>query len=103
MLDGTYRIALQSPMGMKRGTLTLHTQGARLGGILDILGSRNVITAGQCREEQGCFSGEIKTAVGSLHYEAEAQISGEQLTALAKTSKGNMKITGTRISDAEQQ
>ena len=97
MLDGTYSIQMRTPMGPKDGKLLLRTQGNLLSGVLEVLGNANPFTNGQADGNRCRFSSQFKTALGSVDYEAEGQVDGDTLTAVSRTAKGDLKITGTRI------
>ena len=97
MLDGTYGILMRTPMGPKKGMLQVQTQGNLLSGVLEVLGNANPFTNGQAEGNLCRFSGRIRTALGSVAYEAEGRVDGDTLTAVSRTAKGDMNITGTRI------
>lgn len=99
MLDGIYGIQMRTLLGWKKGTLTLRTQGGLLSGVLEILGNRNPIADGIALDNRCRFRGEIRTALGSVAYEAEGEVDGDTLTALSRTSKGDLQITGTRLTE----
>ena len=96
MIDGNYDIIMKTPVGPKSGELSIVTENDFASGTLNILGSINVFTKGQIKGNRCSFSGEIKTAMEKVAYVAECVFDNGQLTALAKTAKGDMPITGIK-------
>jgi hypothetical protein len=97
MIDGTYAIVMQTPMGLKKGRAILHQHGNRVSGRLALLDKSNTFENGTVNGNQYVFSGELKTAIGKVAYTVEGSIEGDGLNAVAKTVKGNLVITGTSI------
>lgn len=85
MIDGTYAIVMQTPMGPKKGRAVLHRRGNRVTGRLYILGKNNTFENGIVNGNHCAFSGELKTAIGKVAYTVEGSI------------EGDVVITGTRI------
>ena len=96
MIEGKYDIIMKTPMGAKKGAVILHVNGDSLSGYLDVLGNRNKFENGTVNGDSCMFSGELKTAVGKVAYVVEGCVDGDTLTAVSKTKKGDMQITGTR-------
>lgn len=96
MVDGTYAITIKTPMGLKKGELTLSGKDGVLTGKISALGKDNEITPGTYDNDQFAFSGELKTAVGKLAYELNGTVDGDTLSAVAKTKKGELILKGTR-------
>lgn len=97
MVDGSYDIQMRTMLGMKHGRLTISTDGEFVQGILEILGTQNMIATGTVSGSALRFLGDMKTALGSVSYEAQGEIEDNTLTILAQTAVGDFKITGTRI------
>lgn len=97
MLDGSYDIQMRTLLGIRRGCLTLHTDGDYIQGTLEILGSQNMIATGTVAGDSFHFFGNMKTAFGIVPYEAQGRLQKDALTILAQTSKGDFEITGARI------
>lgn len=79
MTDGTYDVALRSPLGLKMGTLALSLQGGMLKGSFTFFGKENPITAGTVDGNTCVFSGNIVTAAGEREYKASVIISEGEL------------------------
>lgn len=100
MLDGTYGIQMRTPVGPKKGALTLSTQGGLVSGILEILGTSNPITGGKASGNRCRFRGEIKTAFGSVAYEAEGQVDGRHADGAVQNRQRrheNHRYTGNQV------
>ncbi len=96
MVNGTYQVIMKTPMGAKKGELSLQESDDRLDGQMIIMGKENPIESGAVDGGHVTFSGALKTAVGRMTYEADLQISGDELSGTAKTNKGNFRLTGSR-------
>ena len=96
MIDGQYDIVMKTPVGPKNGVLSIATENGWASGTLNILGSINVFTQGKIKDNWCSFSGEIKTAMDKVAYEAEGVFENGQLTAVAKTNKGDLSIAGIK-------
>ncbi|MDL2318996.1 hypothetical protein LJC74_08005 [Eubacteriales bacterium OttesenSCG-928-A19] len=96
MVGGVYQVAMITTMGKKRGTLTLHADDGVLSGRLFIMGVENRIESGHVDAEHCIFSGCMQTQTGEVRYTIDCNIDGDQLTGVAKTSKGDMRFTGLR-------
>lgn len=66
MVDGKYQVILKTPMGAKRGELTLKSEDGILTGSMIALGKDNAIMPGTVNDDEFQFSGELRTAVGKL-------------------------------------
>lgn len=96
MVSGVYQVAMVTTMGKKRGILTLHADDGALGGTLFIMGVENRIETGQVLAEHCTFNGLMQTQMGEVRYTIDCDIDGDQLSGVAKTSKGDMRFTGLR-------
>lgn len=96
MIDGTYAISIKTPMGLKKGELTLAGNDGILTGKMSALGKENEITPGTYSGDDFAFSGELKTAVGKLAYNLSGTVNGNELSGVAKTKKGDLILKGTR-------
>ena len=97
MIDGKYNIIMKTPMGLKKGNVTLNAEGNSISGSLEILGKINTFENGTTDGKQCTFSGNLQTAMGKIAYVVEGTVEGDTLTAISKTKKGDMQITGSRI------
>lgn len=96
MVTGTYTISLKTPLGLKKGELTLKDEGGVLTGTMSALGKEQPIEAGSCSGDAFSFSGSLKTAAGRLAYSCEGTVEGDTLAGVAKTKKGDLVLKGTR-------
>jgi hypothetical protein len=99
MLDGKYEIIMKTPMGTKKGTVILRVDGDTIRGRLDIMGNSIMLENGTVNGNSFTFRGELKIPMGKVAFLVEGSIDGDRLTAITKTKKGNMSITGKRIID----
>lgn len=96
MITGTYFINLKTPLGIKKGELTLEENGGTLTGKMNALGKENPIEPGVCEGDSFTFSGSLKTAVGKLDYTCSGTVEGNALNGVAKTKKGDLTLKGIR-------
>lgn len=96
MIDGSYQVMLKTPMGVKKGELILQSAEGVLSGKMIVMGKENPIGPGTTDGSAFRFSGEIKTAVGKLAYECTGNVSGDALSGVAKTKKGDLALSGKR-------
>ncbi|MCQ9387069.1 hypothetical protein NQ038_00125 [Brevibacterium sp. 50QC2O2] len=102
MIDGKYTLTADTPMGPKRGVLTLTSEGTELSGELTFSNKSGKsmdlpFTGGRFDGDDFSISGKQKVVVFSLEYEITGRVEGDVLSASAKTSMGQMTISGTRI------
>lgn len=97
MVDGSYQVKLRTPLGVKKGELVLQSQGEVLTGRMTVMGKENEIGPGIMDGDSFRFEGKMKTAVGELAYVCSGSVSGNVLTGTAKTKKGDMALSGTRM------
>lgn len=97
MLDGTYKLSLNTPMGPLTGTITLITNGNNVIGSLETMGTKNILTGIKISNNQCKFSGNFNTPLGKLSYNAVCSINNDILDLDVHTSKGNFKISGKKI------
>jgi len=96
-MNGTFKINLSTPMGMKSGTISLTEEDGKLIGSLRALGHDNPIKNGKVSGNSFEFAGVLNTGFGKIEYSAQGNINGDALSATAKTKFGVMKINGTRV------
>ena len=98
MIDGTYNIEFNTPLGRKNGTVVLRTEGDVVFADIDapIIGKRH----GEGRVDGNTFAAEgsekIKLA-GKINYNLKGEISGDDLYIDIQSNKGAFKLQGTRI------
>lgn len=98
MIDGTYEIEVDVPVGRKTGTVSIRTEGdvAFASVDLPIVGKQ---------ELQGRMEGDTFFAKGSfkpllmksVDYSLSGKVEGDELLVSIESSKGNFDIKGKRI------
>lgn len=97
MIEGKYSITMKTPLGTQKGVVTLNVQGDSLSGSFKAMGTANSFSNGKVSGNKITFSGTLRTIIGSIPYVVEATIEGDNITGVAKTSKGNFQIDGKRV------
>ena len=98
MLDGVYRGEVDTKLGKKSGTVVLATQGDMVAIDLEapIVGKQELV--GKANGDSFTADGSVKVPfMGSIDYTVEGKVEGDTISAVVHTSKGNMKLTGTRM------
>ena len=95
MIDGTYNIKVDVPIGRKNGTVTLRTEGDAVFADIDapLVGKQHVQghAEGDTFTAQG--SGKIKL-VGKVDFTLQGEVSGDDLRIDIKSNKGDFQIMG---------
>ena len=94
MKTETYDIVLHSPIGPKRGTMTLFFDGGAHFAQLQLMKFINRFSLCVCNPGEYRLSGIIKTLAGAVTAQIDAQIKDGILSAVAETSKGVMLLDG---------
>ena len=97
MLDGTYNISLNTPIGALNGQITLITNGNNVQGIVETMGMKNSFNGSKISNDKCKFSGNLNTPIGNLSYNAICTVQNNILDLEANTAQGNFKISGKRI------
>lgn len=93
-----YQIALETPLGIKKGKLLLTVTGDRLDGTVEILG-RQQSCAGERHPDGSCvFSGQLKTLRSVFDYTASGHFDESGVVFDLKYPYGVLHATGERIS-----
>ncbi len=99
MIDGTYRIEIDSPVGRKPGTVVLRADGDKAIGRIDapVIGKQCV--EGQLEGENAfTASGKFKLfLVGAIDYSLRGEVDGDVVRISIKSSKGDFEIAGNRV------
>ena len=91
MQDNIYRIRVQSPMGVKKGTAEIHLQDGRI--ILELLGGENLFTGSFIPKYAFQMTG-LRTAVSEVPGVLKGTLSEAGLRAVLHTEKGDFPIEG---------
>ena len=98
MIDGTYKIKVDTPFGRKDGTVILRTEGDAVHADIDapVVGKRHMEgrTEGDTFTARG--SGKIKL-VGKIDFTLRGEVSGDDLHVNIESNKGEFKLEGTRV------
>jgi hypothetical protein len=96
-MNGTFKVSLSTPMGVKNGTISFLDNNGVLSGSLRALGKENPFRNGKANGNTFEFNGSLKIGFGEIEYVANGTITGDALLATAKTKFGLMKINGSRV------
>lgn len=101
MIDGTYRIEIDTPLGRKPGTVALRADGDKALGDIDapLIGKQSV--EGKLEDEntfsaQGAFKLKL---VGKVAYTLKGEVTGDTLRVFIESSKGNFELEGSRTGE----
>ena len=99
MVDGTYKIEIDTPFGRKPGTVTLQSDGDKVLADIDapMIGQQHA--AGELVGEnefaaQGTFK--IKL-IGKVDYSLHGNVVGDDIHVSIESSKGNFELDGRRV------
>lgn len=98
MLDGTYKISVDTPMGTKQGKITLKANGSQVSADIDapVIGKQHV--KGQADGDTFKAHGVIKMLLlGKHEYDVAGEVKDGLLTATISTKSGTFAVEGTRI------
>lgn len=102
MLEYTYHIVMQTPLGEKKGTVHLNINIDRVSGRLNILGKENVFT-GEIDIDGKCnLNGSIKTIVSTFEYTAEGYIHKESINLTLYGRKDVFYVSGTALKNLKE-
>ena len=97
MLDGTYKVSLNTPMGPINGNIKLITNGKNIQGILETMGMKNTFNGILIANDKCKFSDTLNTPMGKINYNAVCYVYNNAIELDINTSQGNFKITGKKI------
>lgn len=98
MIDGTYRIELDTPLGHKSGMLTMRTEGEAVFAEIDapLIGEQSV--EGRMEGNGFAAEGTFKLRfVGKVTYNLHGMVEGDDLTITIDSSKGAFELKGKRV------
>ena len=98
MIDGKYAIALQTPIGSMRGSITLVTSEEKLSGTLEVNGSRYPFSGGSVHGERCSFSSDFNTAFGRIRVNIDGTVHDDLFKASGNTPMGMITAVGHRNS-----
>lgn len=97
MKNGVYQYAIemQVPIGSRNGRIILEIYDEIISGTLTLFRQTLPIRAGKCIGNQVHFTGDMKTLLYTLPYQAEGTISNVSTELVFHTEKGRFPATGT--------
>ncbi len=96
MLEGTYTLSLNTPMGSIPCKINLWFENKMLNGCIDIMGTKNYLNGGKVEDNKCFFSGELNTPLGAINYKILGVAEQNKLNIFAETNKGNFQLQGCR-------
>lgn len=97
MLDGTYNISLNTPLGGINGKLSLFSNPTSVEGVIEVMEMKNSFKGSKLSDNMCQFSGNLPTPLGNVSYTATCEVRHNTLELNAKTNLGNIKILGARV------
>ena len=95
-IDGSWKIAMETPMGTRQGTLTLSASGGTLTGSMSGDQGSTTIYDGKVNGDQVSFKVDISQPM-SLTLDFSATVSGDSLTGTVKLGMfGDAPLSGSR-------
>ena len=98
MIDGIYKIEVDTPLGHKAGTVAIRTQGSMASADIDmpIIGKQHV--EGQVDGDAFSAQGVFKLGLmGKVRYALNGVVVGDDLRLNIESSKGNFHLSGVRV------
>lgn len=97
MLDGFYNMEMDTPLGLKKGTIALRTEGDKAYAHIDapVIGKKEF----ECQADGDTFvfDGSFKALlVGSITFVARGEVEGDDIRVTLETNKGTFTVKGTR-------
>ena len=95
-LNCTYALEMETPLGKRRGVLTLTLRGDNVSGDLTLFTRTAPIQCGHRSGDSLTFQGEMKTLVGVLPYQASGILRQDALEMEISTARGHYPVRGVR-------
>lgn len=97
MIEGTYNIIVDTPLGTKNGTVVLQRADADLTAEVQVMGLGRQTGSGTAEGDRFTISGTMRAfLLGKIAYTIKGVVDGDILDATCFTDKGDLKIRGTR-------
>jgi hypothetical protein len=96
-VQGTYRIAVKTPLGPQEAKLTLVVEGTALSGAIENVKGRSDFTGGTVSGDAVSFKARISTPIGRVHADIIGRVDGDRFTGSAKLPLGKAEIDGVRV------
>ena len=95
-----YEIVVESPLGERRGTLTVEETGSAVSGSLSLLGFENRV-AGKREGHMLYLHHKLRTLFNQLTCLSELRLQGDSLFGTIRSEFGSMKVRGERAAETE--
>lgn len=96
MIDGTYDITAETPMGPKTGTAILHAEDETLTGTMSVLGMELAIENGRVQGDSFTFGGNVATFVGPVVFTCGGRVRGNTIEGIVHAAGRDFAFRGTR-------
>lgn len=98
MIDGTYAIQVDTPLGRKPGRVDLHTEGNVVHATIDAPVIGRVKTDATLHGNSFVCEGSLKARLlGKVDYKLVGEVEGDGITIRIDSNKGQLDLTGTRV------
>lgn len=94
MIDGTFEITAETPMGPKTGTAVLHTEGETLTGIMSALGLELAIENGRVQDDSFTFGGKVDTFAGPVVFTCGGRVKEAHIEGIVNAAGRTFAFTG---------
>lgn len=102
MSKQNYAITLDTPLGIRNGTLELEILGTKIDGYLSIFRSREFVI-GELADDGTCrLSGKFTTLMREFFYEATGHISRDNIALTLRSRQSVFPLKGVAIPQTEQ-
>ena len=98
MIDGTYKVEIDTPLGHKSGNVVLSTDGDEVLANIDapIIGKR--VAMGHADGDSFSGEGSFKVPLmGTIEYSLKGRVDGDNLSATISTNQGDYELSGVRV------
>lgn len=99
-MDGVYETTIKTPMGNIGAKIALkkNDNANKIDGMVEIMGSKNMLSNGRVEGNKCYFSGELKNNMLKINYNIMGELQGNTLNIYAKTNMGEFKLVANKIS-----
>lgn len=104
MTERSYAIEMQTPLGIKHGTIRVRMEQNKISGFLDVMNHSepfygNIDTEGYCE-----FTGRIITLMRTIEYQASGKMDADQISLNIYGERNVFQVTGVVCScESEKQ
>ena len=95
MSERKYRISMCVPLGIRRGTLRLHTEDGYCNGFIDLMGHTDPFHGTMTPDGRCSIEGELTTLMRSIRYAGGGIIEGDTLRLSIRSGSSTYHIEGT--------